>query len=335
MKTRVIFCGLLSLFAVAAVAQDVEYDDMYFNATDRAKLREGRQQVTLASNDRSWRRENNGNPTDSYSARNVNPEHAARSQSKAAKEDEQDYYVGNYQRSYYHHNQWNNSFNNWYSSPWYSNSYWGASPFRYGWSSPYYGFRPGWASSLSFYYGSAWNYGPGWNSYYYDPFFYDPYYSYHYGYASSYWNPYGGYYGWGPRVIVVDSDRHAGTYGKRNSRSSQLDRENSGSNRASGRLVDNGRSSSSGRTNTRNDYYDNSWRNRSSESRYTPSNSSSSFDRSRSNSSSSWESQRRSNATYTPSSSPSRSSSGSFSGGGSRSSGSSGGSGSRSSRGGN
>ena len=54
------------------------------------------------------------NPTDSYSARNVNPEFAARSNSQTAAADNQDYFVNNYKYNTSSNlNNWNNNYNNW------------------------------------------------------------------------------------------------------------------------------------------------------------------------------------------------------------------------------
>lgn len=354
MKHTLILFGLLSTFAFSAVAQGVEYDDMYFNAADRAKLREARQ-TAFARNDRTDRGDKN--PTDSYSARNVNPEYTARSKSKTARTDE-DYYISNYERAY-QYNQWNHGYTNWYNNRWYRNNYW--SPSIYSWNSPYYGsyydawgnpwvnpyFRTGWSTSFSFYSGSAWRYGYGGMGYY-DPF-YNPYYDPYFGH-NSWWSPYGASYGywgggyWGGyprRVIVVDNTDYRANYGKRNSRSTQLNRDaRAGSNRSGG--VDNGRMGSNGRqmdnmnapVRSRSDRYVAPAR--SNNSTVAPS-------RSNSNNSN-WSAPRRSDTSspsYRPST-PSRTSSPSFNntGGGSRSSGgtsggSSGGGGSRSTRGGN
>jgi hypothetical protein len=375
MKIKVILSSLILLTGViGAFAQEVEQDDMYFNSKDRAKLRAAQSQkaseVAYASAKKSKNSEpaeENFNPTDSYSARNVNPEYTSRSHSQTAKADDEDYFVSNYQfnqRSNY--NNWNNSFNNWYGNSWYAPNYWGAG--INSWNSPYYGsyydswgspwanpyYQSGWSSSFSYYWGNSWNYG--WSMGFGNCWSCNPYYNSwnpYYGYAS-YWNsPY--YSNWGRgyypgRVIVVESgNRYEPAYGKRNSRSSQLNRDNGGSVRYSGRSADvseRERTNSSGRVSNnassrQPDYYNNAWRTRQNNSSYSPNNSSapsrtSTFDNNRnsgSNSRSSWESSHRSTGS-SPTYSPSQSRSSGFDGG-SRSSGSSsgsGGSGSRSSR---
>ena len=352
MKTKVILTGLIAAIAFSgAVAQEIEHDDMYFNSNDRVKLKAVRQteQVAVASNRKDRIAEDDSNPTDSYSARNTNPEYTSRSQSKNAREEE-DYYVTNYRSNQNDFNRSNN-FNSWYGSSWYRPNYWSQS--MYGWNSPYYGSSYGmwgnpWASSLSFYYGSSWNYGWGannwWGNNYWDNYYggYCPYYSY-----ASAWTPYrsfgGGYYP--TRVVVInDNDRYSGTYGKRNSRSSQLNRDTDGSNRSDGRIADGGRTreNSGGRLSDnssrekRTEYYNSNWRNSSQSSGSFSSPSRSSYNNSSSSPSrSSWESQNRSRSSGS-SFSPSPSRSSSFDSGssnrssGSNSSGSS--SGSRSSR---
>ena len=79
MKTTVILTGLISAIAFSgAVAQDIEHDDMYFNSGDRAKLKAMRQTETVVASNRKDRLvEDDANPSDSYSARNTNPEGSA------------------------------------------------------------------------------------------------------------------------------------------------------------------------------------------------------------------------------------------------------------------
>jgi hypothetical protein len=80
MKTKVAFLTILAVAAGScALAQSTEeYDDMYFTAKDRATLTANRQ-VELSSESARRITESETasviNPTDSYSARNVNPEY--------------------------------------------------------------------------------------------------------------------------------------------------------------------------------------------------------------------------------------------------------------------
>jgi hypothetical protein len=296
MKIKTIFLSLLSLLAVTAFGQAVEQDDMYFNAKDRAKLREAEKtnSIALASSrtTKTEVQEEDANPTDSYSARNVNPEYTSRAQSNSSQADEDDYYVANYRYANQgRYNDFNNNYNSWYSNPWYRSNYWGSS--INGWNTPYYGsaydaygnpwanpyYRSGWSSGFSFYYGRSWNYGGFNNCFscnpyaYYDPYydFYNPYYSY--GYNPGYWGGQNFYSGYGSawnrpyRVVYIDNDDYRGNYGKRNSRSSQMNRDTDGGTRANGRIADgrDGRTNSGGRVNTntnrQQEYYNNTWRN--------------------------------------------------------------------------
>jgi hypothetical protein len=371
MKTKLLLGSLLSLMAFSGLAQ-VENDDMYFNSGDRQKFKEARSsQVAYASTKESKIKENDPsedvNPTDSYSARNTNPEFSARSNAESAQQDNQDYFVQNYK---YHNannlNNWNSDFNNWYGNSWYNSSYY--SPGIYGWNSPYYGgyssfsnpwynpyFQSGWSSSFSYYYGNNWNYGWGMGYNYGCPYngWGSPF-----GYSSFYSPYYGGGYGYRyPSVIIVDDNYYSRpNYSRRNSRSSYINRTQTGlSNRVSPSSYSNtgrgsrsdsgGRVSSTNNQNSRPEYYNRAWRNQTTSPSSTTDSNSSGRTRSSSwsgsnpntNTNSSYNrSNSSSNSSYSP---PSRSSS-SYDGGGSRSSGSSsgsggnsGGSGSRSSRG--
>jgi hypothetical protein len=123
----------MSFFTLgSAAAQDIEYDDMYFTKKDRAKLVAQRSsERTVAMDTRSNDRYDEGddiNPTDSYSARNVNPEYTSRQQSQSAQADDENYYVNDFRYNTQNgYNNWNNNFNNWYNNPWYSSAYWGSS----------------------------------------------------------------------------------------------------------------------------------------------------------------------------------------------------------------
>ncbi|MDQ2658199.1 MAG: hypothetical protein M3Y60_12325, partial [Bacteroidota bacterium] len=154
MKIKGILFATLSVFGISgAFAQGVEYDDMYFNAEDRAKLNAQRSmEVAYTAPSRSKKsdfNEERGNPTDSYSARNVNPEYTSREHSQTAQSDEEDYFVNNYQYNRNQLNNWNNDFSNWYQNPWYRNNFYG--PSINSWNSPYYGYN-------------------SWNSPWYDPY---------------------------------------------------------------------------------------------------------------------------------------------------------------------
>ena len=318
MKSKVVLIGLVSLlFTVAASAQGIENDDMYFNSKDRAKLNAAKTSEVTASIKKSKKEtvaDEAVNPTDSYSARNVNPEYQARTNSQTAQADNQDYFVNNYKyNNASSYNNWNNNFNNWYSNPWYGGNYY--DPYINSFNSPYYGsrydmwgnpwcnpyYRSGWSSSFSYHWGSSYNYGWGMN-FGYGNYGYNPYNAWgawgspYYG-ASSYYG-YGGY-GYPTKVVIVESGYHGPVYGKRSSRSSQLSGDNGRVARSynnqgvetgtNGRPTIGGRTSSS--VNTQSDYYNRGWR---TQTQQNTSPSYSNPNSGNSNTRSSWESNTRS-----------------------------------------
>lgn len=343
MKIKGILLATISLVGISgALAQDVEYDDMYFNSEDRAKLK-SQQSVEMAYNTpkKSTRlvdneRYENINPTDSYSARNVNPEYTSRAQTQSAQAEEEDYFVTNYQYNRNELNNWNNNFNNWYNSSWYRPNYYG--PGINTWNTPYYGYNSwnspwfdpywahnGWSSSFSFHYGNSWNYGWGgrynyWNRPYYG---WDPYgmaygygmgglgMGYGLGYGGAYWNN----YRYPGTIIVVNQGERNGrgvVYGKRPTRGTSIvsDRSNVRSRTGVTNTVrsDNssGRVSSQGRK--QEEYYNRYRTQRSTNATYD-SRSNTQYNRTRaSDYNSSWN--RSTDRSSSPSYSPSRSSSG-------------------------
>ena len=337
MKKHLLSFAALVL-TVSAFGQ-VENDDMYFNSKDRAALKAQRvseeSSYTMASAKKTKKAEKAAdaeevvNPTDSYSARNVNPEYAARSNSQTASADNQDYFVNNYKYNTSSNiNKWNSAFNGWYSNSWYNANY--NYPNIYGWNSSYYGsaydpygnpwcnpyYQSGWSSSFSYYWGNSWNYGWGSGigmSYAYgNPYGYGNswgYSPYGYGYPT-----YGGGYGYGgyPGNIIVVNNNYGSdngrnvVYGKRASHGgmvtsaqdayyapSRNDYPASIRNSPSGGRV----SSTSGR---QEDYYNRSWR-ASQQTQYPSrsSSSNSSFDNwNGNNSNSSWSDHGTSRSSY-------------------------------------
>src|SRR6478609_2475426 len=113
MKTRIVIGSLVAtMMAFQGLAQRAENDDMYFNSKDRQKQKS--EKGTTDVNDKiysdynSFRKKHFDkneeeadtvskavNPTDSYSARTINPEYISRSNSEQASEDE-NYYVEGY-----------------------------------------------------------------------------------------------------------------------------------------------------------------------------------------------------------------------------------------------
>src|SRR5690606_7798258 len=242
MKTKLIL-GLTMLGSVAAFAQ--ENDDLYFRSKDREKLEAQRaSEQTYVSNYNNFKKKHfeepteldeYTNPTDSYSARNVNPEYISRSYSDQVSEDEANYFVEgyapstnnfNYNSGYYYNGFNNSGWNSWYGPSYYNN--WG-SPYGYGWNdpwmnsywgnrymNPYWGNRwgSGWSLSASYYWGNSWgnSWGNPWG-------WYDPYCSPYNSWGSwSSWN-YGGWWN-APTTVVVVGDGARPNYGKRPTRSS-------------------------------------------------------------------------------------------------------------------
>lgn len=291
MKARLLTSLVLTVFSVSAYAQNVENDDMYFNAKDRVALRalNAKEEQAYAStrNERAkavadvTEEEEILNPTDSYSARNVNPEYEARLNSDVAKSDDDNYFSPDYHyQTTSDLNSWNNNFGSQYNNSWYQNSYW--TPGMYSWNSRYYGggfydpwsniwyspyTRPGWSSSISFSCGNSWNYGYGnsWSmNYGYGNYGYG-YGNYGYGYGNpynSYWYNSNRYWGGGyPQYVVVERSNPR-AYGKRNSRSTSHPVAASGGSRpvtgsrpilgssGSGRTEANGRTETGSRLNS-------------------------------------------------------------------------------------
>lgn len=289
MKLKGFLIGCLSLGLASGSFAQVEYDDMYFNAKDRSELNAAKASGALAMTGKKksmLEEEFSDNPTDSYSARNINPEHVSRSNSRIAQEEELDYYMSDYQRSTASgYSSWNSNFNNWYNNPWYSSGWYG-SGFN-SWNSPYY-------SPYYSYMGSP--YG-AWGSSFYDPF-YSPfgygYSPYGYGYGSG-WNlgfsysfgspyypmsmspwgwgaSYSWYNSWYPRTIVIVDNNVSGRdvrYGKRATRDSQIytNTTTPTRTRTNSDLPSYGRSNSGGRVSTETPastrqeaYYNKNWR---------------------------------------------------------------------------
>ncbi|HET9486411.1 MAG TPA: hypothetical protein VFO54_03210 [Chryseosolibacter sp.] len=341
MKIQGLLLATFSLIGMSGVfAQEVEFDDMYFNAKDRAVLNSQRGTAQLAYNtpkkakQLDIAKEESENPTDSYSARNVNPEYIARENSESAQTDEENYFVDNYQYNRTELNNWNNNFNSWYNNSWYRSNYYG--PGINTWNSPYYGYNSwnspwndpywsynGWSSSFSYHYGSRWNYGwggsynywnrpyYGWNSYAWDPMMSGMGY-----YGGSYWNNYRYPY----TVVVVGDGGRDMVYGKRPTRGTSIvsDRNNVRSRTSTTNAVRNDDPNSSGRVSTQgrkqDEYYNRYNRQRTttypSDSRTNTQN-----NRSRSWDNSSWDSNNNnsrstSSPSYSPSYSPSNSSGG-------------------------
>jgi hypothetical protein len=254
MKTKVVVGSLLAtMLTFEVMAQRAENDDMYFNSKDREKLRSEKVEVAVggkSANDKidsdynTFRKKHFDkdeaetevvkeatNPTDSYSARSINPEYIARSNGEQATEEENYYMEGyvppnvydSYSASNYdntgNYNNYNNSYYGNYGYGGYNgmssmySPYYNCNP----WMSPYNPYASGLTLSMAYMWGNPWNSGwsygmsYGWGNSYYNPYSYYP----------SYYSPYyGGGYGYPSYYGVVDASRP--NYGKRPSRHSAI-----------------------------------------------------------------------------------------------------------------
>ena len=263
---------------VAIVALGQELDDMYFNSKDRAKLNEGKIRADLGlSKNNTKAAEANApiNPTDSYSARSINPEYSSQLNTGSTPVVEDNYFIPEFQPTGINQNLSNcNCGSGSYYNPYYGNS---------AFNNPYYGYTGGFGSPFSSFYPSAWgnpyggfgsglsmSMGYGWGGF--NPGYYG---GMGYGlgsYANNFWNPYnswgGGFYNsYYPRQVIVinNSDAYGRktSYTKRSSRSSNInhDVDNSRYN-SDANVVGNSRNSlSGGRSRAATpEYYDRSWK---------------------------------------------------------------------------
>ncbi len=291
MKIKITFLSLLAVSAaLAASAQVVEYDDMYFNSKDRAKLQASKP-LTLNNISAQHEVATAINPTDSYSARNVNPEYISQSTVKPSGSVEQaPYFIPNYAPTAVNQKLYNNSSSNWNNYNYATAGY-----------NPYFGMMPGFGSPYSSFYPSMYGYNPyggygynGFNSFYNTGW--SNYMSLGFGMSnfnnwggynsmawgsSPFWNNYYGmnyYNNWGwnssyyPSHAVIisngDYNQSGAVYSKRTSRSNDLNNYVNTSNRSASMVTTdsqgrvrgaNGRVSDDGNTNS-NTYYQRGWR---------------------------------------------------------------------------
>jgi hypothetical protein len=282
MKFKITFLSILLVpVAFTALAQQVEYDDMYFRSKDRVVLAASKP-LTVRMPAKEMEVISTINPTDSYSARNVNPEYLSQSKVNPSSPNEPvSYFVPNYTPTSVNQNICSCSTSSSYSNP----NYYGNAGYN-----PYYGGMSGFGNPYSSFY-SPYGYG---NPYGYNSFYgsgwstslsmtmgfgaYNPWGSSYYGMNS--WGMgmgYGsGYYGYGynsgwyrPPVVVIggaDTNGSGVVYGKRSSRSNDINNNVTTSNRSTAIIDSQGRSrGSSGRiagseSNTSGNYYQRGWR---------------------------------------------------------------------------
>lgn len=224
MKTKVAFLTLMAVAAsISGMAQSTEeLDDMYFTSKDRATLNASRKVALSSESARSVTSSETAsviNPTDSYSARNVNPEYVAGSKVNGSSTAVASYFSPNYiptgvNQSIVRSNCGtcgNSSYTNYNNSyyPYNNYGYYGMNPYSsYSMMNPYYGFGNGfYQPGLSFGFGSFYGNGFG-NPFFNNYYGMNPYYGYG-SYYNSFYNPYmfgNGGYGYS-NVIVVDRPR--------------------------------------------------------------------------------------------------------------------------------
>jgi hypothetical protein len=249
MKIKITFLSLLAVSAAfVASAQVVENDDMYFNAKDRAKMQASKP-LTLKNISSEHEIATAINPSDGYSARNVNPEYISQSKVGSSNTvEDAPYFTPNYTPASVNQNLNTNS------------SYWNNCNCATAGYNPYFGMMPGFGSPYSsFYPYSMYGYNPygyGFNNIYnsglnfsmslgYGMGSYYPWGSNAWAWGGSpFWNNYYGanyYNNWGwnniyypNNVVIINSDNYNRNvaYGKRTSRSSDLDNVVNTSNRS-------------------------------------------------------------------------------------------------------
>jgi hypothetical protein len=249
MKIRVAFLSLLAVTASVAASAQVEHDDMYFNSKDRVKVQSSKP-MTLSTNTTGRNSIATEqaiataiNPTDSYSARNVNPEYISQSKMSSGTTESAPYFIPDYAPTAVNQNlKSNNSYNSNYNNLYYPNN----AGMYSGFGSPYSSFCPSMCGGYGYspygynnFYNSGWSsmvsisFGLGMGGY---P--YGGYYPYGgsswtmgmmgmYGSPNYGWNPYysmGMGYGYYPGTVVVinDNNRNNVIYGKRATRSSDV-----------------------------------------------------------------------------------------------------------------
>jgi hypothetical protein len=283
MKIRITFLTLLAVSAsMVASAQVAEYDDMYFNSTDRTVVQASKPLTLKNISSESYEVKTAINPTDSYSARNVNPEYISQSTvNPSGSVEKAPYFIPDYSpvavnqnlnknSNYYGNNSYPGMMPA-YGSPYnsFSPSMYGYSPYGYGYNNGfnsmygynpygYNGFNSGWSSMLSMTFGMG-SYCPWGGSSFYGN--YSPY-----NYMGM---GYGGYYP--NNVIVINNEYNSNVaYGKRSSRSSDLNNTINANNRNTAMITTDsqgrvrgsgGRVSSVDATNANSStYYQSGWR---------------------------------------------------------------------------
>ena len=233
---KIFIAGFAVLFSSCSpnqIAQNGEYDDMYFSSADRDALANAT--ASTDNNAAAYENRQQALEAEDYDPRTTNPEYIANQNQETDAEYEDTYYTEDYgNQGRYDDVRISNYYGRGYSSfnsfhdPFYSpyNSFY--DPFY----SPYY--NPYFNSGFSISFGMGWGsgFGYGYNRYrdpfmrgYYDPWGYGRYYNgYHHGFYDGFYSGRYGYY-YNP-VIIVDNKEYLNNrrvvYGPRNSSRSAI-----------------------------------------------------------------------------------------------------------------
>ena len=292
MKTKYSLLTGLAVLAITAAFGQVEHDDMYFNAKDRAQ-QNAFKEVVLAKQDKQQDaqavKSSPINPTDSYSGRSVNPEYTNRLKTNPnLGNNDTQYFVSGYQPVSVNQNLASNNCNcspNTFAGPY---GGYGMNSFgmNQGFGSPFNSFYSPWGMNSGFgspfdSFNSPWGmnngfYQPGWSSMLGSSFGgmnSGMYGGMGYGFGNSWGNPWNNGFGgsgfrsnnfYGNNMIVLNNQadyRNPVVYGKRANRSSDIDNAFDSSRpetnvTRTGREVSTGRS----RSGSESQYYDRNWK---------------------------------------------------------------------------
>jgi len=272
MKIRIAFLSLLAVSASLVATAQVEHDDMYFKSKDRSRLQASKP-MTLKSMSAEHEIATSINPTDSYSARNVNPEYISQNKVGSGTSEPASYFVPDYTPTAVNQNLVTNNSTYWNNN---NMAMAGYNPYSYR------GMYSAFANPYNSFYSPMYGYG-------YDPFGYNSFYNTGWssfmtlGFGMGSYYPYGGGGAWGwnsfynmggygyypSNVIIVNNDYYNRNvvYSKRSSRSSDVNNYVNANNRSTAMITttdSQGRiRSASGRISSNegtNSYYQRGWR---------------------------------------------------------------------------
>jgi len=311
MKSKITFLIILTVSAAFVVsAQEVEFDDMYFRSKDRVVLATS-QRLTMNAASKELEVISPINPTDSYSARNVNPEYLSQTKvnPSSAKQSPVAYFIPGFVPTSLNQNIFNetafsnnmgmmmnpyssfgmgmggmnmggmrmmsglyNPYNSFYANPWMGDPFGYNSFYRPGWNTGM-SMSMGWGMGGFNNWGSPWNNFYGMNSWGMNPWGMNSWGMNPWGMNAWGMNPWGmgnGFNSWNhPQGVIINSDTNARNlvYGKRSSRSNDLNNNVTTGNRQNAtvdtqggtRVPSNGRVSGN-ENQAAGSYYQRGWR---------------------------------------------------------------------------